>query len=430
MRARSRIAAVVAVVGVLAASGGTQAESPLPSAPAPPSPSPLDTSTWTTYTSERYAFSIGHPADWSEQPADHTWTMADATTVPFSDAAEHFLSANGQVGVSAWSVAYPGAATTDRRLVPWIQNYCELLEQDSPCPDPRELSVPVTMDGHPGLLVEFVGDTQAFVLVGDTMYVVAVWRPDADPTTASYGGSARFLRSFLATMHLLPGGPETSSVPGQSASAALSSPSLCRVDARMRCTVGSLNPGRYTIYGLDLAGFNVSFAVPAGWSWDGRSLTKGAADRPIAASISFYGGPVGVYEEPCHWSEAPAPLHQSVDELLASLGAQQGRDASAPVERNASSAGLAGRWAGKTIELSVPARLDLSTCHQGQFRSWGPDARARINEGPGERDVVWAVDLETGELLTIDAGTFPDTPPDLVAEVDGILDSIKTGHWG
>ena len=63
------------------------------------------------------------------------------------------------------------------------------------------------MDGHPGLLVRFADDTQAFILVGDRMYVVAVWEPDSDPRTAPYGGATRLLEGYLSTMHLLPGGP-------------------------------------------------------------------------------------------------------------------------------------------------------------------------------------------------------------------------------
>jgi hypothetical protein len=201
---------------------------------------------------------------------------------------------------------------------------------------------------------------------------------------------------------------------------------------------GLLDPGSYTDFAVDQDIFNVAFTVPSGWSWDGRALTKSAGNRSVAASISFYAGPVDVYADPCRWSGASSATRvqlASADALMTALGAQLARDPSPPVDRSADSLTVAGNWPGKAVNLTVPAELDLSSCDQGQFRSWGPDARLRVNEGAGEHDLVWAVDLQgngvsvPGEMLIIDAGTFPDTPLDVVAEVDRILASIKTGHW-
>jgi len=68
------------------------------------------------------------------------------------------------------------------------------------------------MDGHAGSLVSFVDDTQAFFLVQNRIYVVAIWRP------ADYiqGGVPRLLEAYLSTMHLLPGGPAPSASPRSS----------------------------------------------------------------------------------------------------------------------------------------------------------------------------------------------------------------------
>ena len=54
------------------------AQSPMASPDA--SQAPIDTSTWTSYASDRYGFSIGHPADWVEVPADHTWSLPRTPT--------------------------------------------------------------------------------------------------------------------------------------------------------------------------------------------------------------------------------------------------------------------------------------------------------------------------------------------------------------
>ena len=67
----------------------------------------------------------------------------------------------------------------------------------------------MTVDGHAGTLARFGGDTQAFILVGDRMYIVACWRSEDEPSVAPFGGATRLLQGFVSTMHLLPAGPAT-----------------------------------------------------------------------------------------------------------------------------------------------------------------------------------------------------------------------------
>lgn len=223
----ARIAAaaivVVAVLGgavyLLAPGGGvgggppaTAAPSPTPSAVPAPSPSassaalaPLDTTGWTTYTSARYGFSIGHPADWTERLSDHVWSFpADADWL--NTASEGFRSAGQTVYATAWSVAVTPGTTVES----WIQTYCP---KDTTACSGQDRAITVSMDGHPGLLVPFLDDTQAFILVGDRLYAVAVWEPDSDPRTQPYGGAVRLLEGYLSTMRLLPGGPAASATP-------------------------------------------------------------------------------------------------------------------------------------------------------------------------------------------------------------------------
>jgi len=57
-------------------------------------------------------------------------------------------------------------------------------------------------------------------------------------------------------------------------------------------------------------------------------------------------------------------------------------------------------------------------------------------QGPGQRDLVWAVD-GTGEGVTrgvigsvIDAASYPGTPVAVMSEIQAILGSVAVGEWG
>lgn len=204
------------LVGGTANVGGPPVPTPSPavspSAPAPspssrPTPTPysINTTTWTTYTSARYGFSIGHPANWTERPATRGWSFpADATVNMYSTALETFVSPDSSIAAAAWSVAVQPGTTVDT----WLQAYCPLAESPAPsdCATMPGRTVAASMDGHAGSLVRFTQDTQAFFLVKNRIYVVAIWQSeDFIP-----GGVSRLLEAYLSTMHLLPGGPAAS----------------------------------------------------------------------------------------------------------------------------------------------------------------------------------------------------------------------------
>jgi hypothetical protein len=211
--------AIVAVVGVGAltyftfgpASSFGGKPTPLPTLPPEPSataarpasPNLLDTAGWTSYRSNRYGFTIKHPANWTERPSDHVWTLAvDASSL--NKATEGFIAPGTEILVTAWSSPVAAGTTTDS----WLQTYCPKVT--TPCTGLSELSrrtSGITVDGHTGILVRFSDDTQAFVIVDNRMYIVAVWEPDNDPRTEPYGGSIRLLMAYLSTMHFIPGGP-------------------------------------------------------------------------------------------------------------------------------------------------------------------------------------------------------------------------------
>jgi hypothetical protein len=214
--------AIVAVVGIGAmflirgpgtGVGGTPTPSPtvLPMATTAPTTAAqsvaerLDITKWTAYVSSRYGFSIARPVGWTQkQVSDHDWTLA-ADHDWQSTASEGFVAGDDSIYVTAWSVAVPAGTSADA----WILAYCQ-SGATGPCTGLKAASTPVTMDGHPGVLIN-TDDTEAFTLVGRRMYVVALWESFDDPRTTPYGGADRLVQSFLSTVHLLPGGPATPS---------------------------------------------------------------------------------------------------------------------------------------------------------------------------------------------------------------------------
>jgi hypothetical protein len=207
------LAALVLIAGPTAGVLAQSPATPLQSPSADASMSLIDTSSWTPYVSDRYGFTIGHPADWSERAATGDWDLSAAANF-LSPATEGFRAPGSAILVTAWSAPVEPGMTADD----WIGAYCPM--DTAPCTGLGDLTVPVMVDGHPGSVVRFADDTQAFILVDDRMYVVAVWEPDSDPRTSAYGGAVRLLEGYLSTMHLSPGGQA-----GASPTAATPSPS-------------------------------------------------------------------------------------------------------------------------------------------------------------------------------------------------------------
>ncbi|TMB84330.1 MAG: hypothetical protein E6J39_04195 [Chloroflexi bacterium] len=210
-------------------------------------------------------------------------------------------------------------------------------------------------------------------------------------------------------------------------------PSAIAVYFGVEASRGLLTPGTYAYLNVDGTAFtNVRFRVPTGWTWDGRSLSKGGGGTPHGAAIFFFDAVVQVYADPCHWAAGPAhpPTGSTAAALMAALAAQPSRRATMPTKRPANAPGLASGWQGTSIQLTVPDHINFADCDKGQYRSWGPDNEARSHQGPGQRDLVWAVDLGPYDRLIIDAAWFPGTPTEVKSEIEAILRSIAAGHWG
>jgi hypothetical protein len=182
-----------------------------------PSTSPLRTGSWQDYTSARYDFTVGHPPGWTEEPANRDWVWEEDVADHLSPAHEAFLSPNGHVRLSVWNA--PLDAGTRQESIPylleWAANYCE-ESGNSPCTGIADRAVELCVekwDCHPGLLVPFENDVQAFFSGGiyaqDAMTVVAVWRGESSRFVARYGGSQRLLEAFLSTMEVWPSSTPT-----------------------------------------------------------------------------------------------------------------------------------------------------------------------------------------------------------------------------
>jgi hypothetical protein len=229
-----RLAAAIAIVAVVGIGGlyaldqgpgpgtGGPAASPSPTAPLEqsaspsrsPSPSPAlaDPSTWPTYTSDQYGFTIGYPADWTVEPATRAWTYEADGRDFLTAAADAFIAPGQTVRVSAWAVPLAADTTIEwadlewSEIEAWVEAYCP--QTDLRCAGISERAVPMCIerrDCHQGaLLIPFADEVQAFVLDFDNsrMVVISVWWGETALAVRPYGGAQALLEAFLETMNV------------------------------------------------------------------------------------------------------------------------------------------------------------------------------------------------------------------------------------
>lgn len=218
------VAAVIAIVGVGALSyrGGPSGfagattpvpptaspaptSSPVPTAVPTPTLGPIDTTGWVPYTSPRYGFTIKHPSDWTEVPADRDWTFERDIETWLSTATESFYTERfgDGVKVSAWAVRVAPGTTAEA----WIKSWCDGTNT-LPCVGLPGRSHPVTSaDGHSGVFTQQTDTIAAFV-VDETVYALAIWRGEDDPSVTPYGGATRLLEGFITTLQVPAEPPE------------------------------------------------------------------------------------------------------------------------------------------------------------------------------------------------------------------------------
>jgi hypothetical protein len=165
--------------------------------------------------------------------------------------------------------------------------------------------------------------------------------------------------------------------------------------------------------------------IPApGWTHSEVGLFKGQDIEnvpeaavlvwPYEAGTQFY-----VPADPClAESTRPAEAMTTVDEIVAALASQASREASEPQDVTI------GGYDGKSITLHTPADMVSDACELDAFvtLSTAEDALSRYQQGPGQVDELWFVDVD-GIIVMIDATRASSTSQQLVGEMRTIAES-------
>ena len=184
---------------------------------------------------------------------------------------------------------------------------------------------------------------------------------------------------------------------------------------------GTLAAGRYYLDNRHFTNAGrLTFTLPAGWTTEEYGELYKDRDEP--GEVKFITWVLThVFSDVCQWGTL-VDVGTTVDELVAALIEQEGREASAPADVTL------GGFPAKRIDLTVPADLDTATCTNGVLRYWpapGPD----LSDGdccapPGSTDSVYVVDV-AGNRLVVVARYYPGTPAENRAELQGVVDSIE-----
>lgn len=142
----------------------------------------LDTSTWATHASERYQFTIDHPATWTVIKPSHDWNQATDSINWDSGGMEVFMPPDGTLAMylAAWSVDVDPATT----LAEWVQAFCD--QYVASCADVEEMSEPaLASDGdREGILIAWDDGIVTFLPSWyDQAGIGSIWEQPA-PTEA------------------------------------------------------------------------------------------------------------------------------------------------------------------------------------------------------------------------------------------------------
>ena len=191
------------------------AVTPNPSLTPSPSPTPLDTTTWLTFTSDRYGVSVLHPADWVVTRASEFWDLqADRNMFRVGLVLDTLVAPSNNPQFHVFSMGLPPGTSEDAFLAEFSKF---TLEPD--CIPPRVEWAPITIDGRPALLVANTCSPYAvaFAFVDGRVYGFRLF------DRAQYPDGPLF-RTILSTVRLNPGdaleapSPAPSASPGSSPS--------------------------------------------------------------------------------------------------------------------------------------------------------------------------------------------------------------------
>ena len=193
-----------------------------------------------------------------------------------------------------------------------------------------------------------------------------------------------------------------------------------------------LNPGIYFLPSRGCCSdfVRIIFALPEGWNTSDDLVHKHLGEpNEMAFSVWIIRD---IYAEPCRWQEsALGPLddiHPDVHEAVGttftrSQGglANQAYRGDPPRELTVVTIG---RVATARIDLSVPVDLDISTCDDGEFRSWiDVTDRPNSHHSSGQLNSVYMVDVDRAPAV-IDVSHMPATSEVELGELDSILASM------
>ena len=170
----------------------------------------LDTSTWATYVSDRYQFTIGHPTSWTVIEPSHDWDQETDSINWDSGGMEVFMPPDDTLSMylAAWSVDVDPGTT----LAEWGQAFCD--QYVATCSDVTTMSEPAfASDGdREGMLIGWDDGMSAFFPVwyddaadtsiweqpaptGSRIYIVESGRPDSGPYR-----SREFIEAFSTSL--------------------------------------------------------------------------------------------------------------------------------------------------------------------------------------------------------------------------------------
>jgi hypothetical protein len=161
---------------------------------------------------------------------------------------------------------------------------------------------------------------------------------------------------------------------------------------------GALEPGTYVVRTLDAdfdTSHRITIDVPDGYEGTDVGVSKLGRTGQMSVTAWVIGD---VYGDPCRWrsTSLDPPPTSSVDALVSALASQRGVRTATPTDVTIDG------YAAKYLERSVPAATNPADCDGGEFRPWlGTDGGRRYLE-PGQRDLLWIVDVD-GVPLVIDA---------------------------
>jgi hypothetical protein len=236
----------------------------------------------------------------------------------------------------------------------------------------------------------------------------------------------------IIAINLLPGTPPPGGEPSVSPSV---EPSEAPPSAEPSTAAGLpegphvLVSGQVDVSQNEIPPLTVTIPGP-GWDGDvgGGILLKDFGSPDGAGMIVFAQQEYQVFGDPCSWETTPATTVTTVDEFIAALSSQASRDASEPVDITVDG------YIGKAITLHVPDDADFSQCDQGTFGTWVCDdpanPTAQLPCGfvgvPGETSTEYIFDVE-GALMAWHTSHGPSAPPDLVDEIEAIVQSASFG---